>query len=255
MNIPLCWICGAAATTGEHKIKRSDLIRVHGKGDRFASANLNYLKSDDSVVQLRGPNSEHLKYPKILCAPCNNVRSQPWDQAYDTFIAYVEHSSEDILAERRLDFEKIFSKHASIQVRDLYKYFIKAFGCRIADAGGVVPDEMCAFLKDAIPEISVSICFAVSEDELVKPTAKRTTLKVGHIHITKGPDVPVRFAYSQRYRWLLSSYWFNWLPLGPVGEPWAGHSIGVDMGSFTASTLGGLITREDGTQFDWPGIE
>jgi len=26
-----CWICGAPATTGEHKTKQSDLIEAHGR--------------------------------------------------------------------------------------------------------------------------------------------------------------------------------------------------------------------------------
>ena len=92
-----CWICGSAATSSEHKIKKSDLIRVHGRGKEFAEASLNYLRGDDSVVILQGPDSKWVKWPDVLCAQCNNSRTQPFDRAYDKFIEYAVNSTRKLI--------------------------------------------------------------------------------------------------------------------------------------------------------------
>ncbi len=156
-----CWMCGDPATTGEHKVKRTDLERVHGRADAFRSANLNYLRSDASVVPLQGPNSKHVKYHRVLCGPCNSTRSQPFDHAYDTFAQYVEDRSDVLLSRRQIDFASVYGNGWREGQVNLFKYFVKALGCRIADAGKSVPNDLINFFKDRYPEKPLAICFSV----------------------------------------------------------------------------------------------
>ncbi len=250
-----CWICGAPATTGEHKIKRSDLQRVHGRGAQFQSARLNYLRSDGSVVPLQGPNSDHVKYRDVLCGPCNSAWTQPFDRAYDEFVAFVEGNSVQLLSRRQLDFEAIYEEDWRQKQADLFKYFVKAFGCRIADSGQPVPSDLKGIFSDRYPDLPFAICFAVDEDEIIRPAASQTRLGIGHLVLNEGNRSTARFAAASRYRWLLVSYWYNWGPYGPVGEPWHRDQQFVCIGSYTKAEAAVQIRRENGTLVEWPGVE
>lgn len=248
-------MCGDPATTGEHKVKRTDLERVHGRADAFRSANLNYLRSDASVVPLQGPNSKHVKYHRVLCGPCNSTRSQPFDHAYDTFAQYVEDRSDVLLSRRQIDFASVYGNGWREGQVNLFKYFVKALGCRIADAGKSVPNDLINFFKDRYPEKPLAICFSVHEDEIVKPKHQQTRLGIGHLVHSEGSGAEIRFASAGRYRWLLISYWYNWGPYGPMGEPWHRDQQFLCLGSYTAAESKVDIRREDGTFTHWSGIE
>ncbi len=250
-----CWLCGDPANTGEHKVKRSDLERVHGKGPKFASAGLNYLKSDGRVVPLQGPNSAHLKYQGVLCEACNNARTQNFDRAYDQFAAFVEANTEQLLARRQLDFQAVFGKDWREKQGDLFKYFVKSFGCHIADANREVPTDLCGIFDNRYPQLPFAICFAADEDEVAKPRELQTRLGIGHLVQTQGNTTTVRYASANRYRWLLITYWYNWGPYGPVGEPWHRDQQFVCLGSYTKAGADVQIRRDDGTLVQWPGIE
>jgi hypothetical protein len=250
-----CWICGNPATTGEHKIKRSDLQRVHGTGKDFRTANLSYLKSDSLIVPLQGPNSKHVKYQKNLCSPCNNAKSQPFDRAYDEFVEYVEANTDQLLMRRQIDFSAIYSTNWRESQINLFNYFVKSFGCRIYDAGKSVPTDLVNLFKDQYPDKSFAVCFAVDEAEIIKPRNLQTKLGIGNIVFADGADAEIRFAAAGRYRWLLISYWYNWGPYGPMGEPWHREQQFVCLGSYTEAESKTIIRRQNGTFVNWSGIE
>lgn len=250
-----CWICGDIATTAEHKIKRTDLQRVHGRGKQFTEAKLNYLRSDDRVVVLQGPDSAHVKYDGVLCAKCNNTRSQPYDRAYDSFIEFTESAREELLARRQFDFERVFGQSWREHQKDLYKYFVKAFGCRLVHAGETVPEPFKLILIDKVPDSGPFFCLSVAEHELSKPLAEQNTLRIGSLIHVPGAAGSPRYATSSRYRWLLVSYWYAWGPYGPVGQPWFGEQQFLSLGSYTPEDDAVEVARLDGTLVRWPGLE
>jgi len=250
-----CWICGNPATTGEHKVKRSDLERIHGSGSEFKSADLAYRKSDQSIVQLQGPNSKLVKYKHVLCGACNNARTQPFDKSYDRFVRFIESQTTALLSRRQLDFASIYGSSWRKQQAYLFKYFVKAFGCRIADAGQPVPNDLRKIFADQYPAQSFAICLAVDEDEVEKPAESRNRLGIGHLVHSTSEGAEIRFAASSRYRWLLVSYWYNWGPYGPVGEPWHTNQQFLCLGSYRKDDGQVKVQREDGSLFDWQGIE
>src|SRR5689334_9234505 len=83
-----CWWCGNAADSGEHKYKRTDLVREFGSGPwRGQSAVAQVV--GEKQRDLQSPGSARLKFSKVLCGTCNSARSQAFDQAYEQFAEYV----------------------------------------------------------------------------------------------------------------------------------------------------------------------
>ena len=161
----LCWICeDNIADTSEHALKKSDIVRAYGKG---SYRNLNIKQpihfKNGKETQLQGPNSEVIKNPKDLCKQCNNTLSQPYDRAYDIFIEYVINKSELILERRFIDFKEVYGEDFAIQQTNLFKYFIKSFGCRIyANPAFNVPHDLVDILRNDLIKFSTGLQITMS---------------------------------------------------------------------------------------------
>lgn len=230
-----CWICDATADSREHKIKRSDLVRAFGKDKAFREADLIYLRHDGKAVTLRGPNSEHVKYKPVLCAKCNNERTQPFDLAYDVFVEYIETNQVCVLKNRQIDFSHVYGNNWEHSQLQLFRYFAKAFGCRLADAGRDVPRDVRDLLFVAPFQTALWVCLAVDEDELRKSDKHAPTLRIGNI-ITNEPNRSfAKYTASCWYKWLLVSFWYGWGPYGPVGSKWCADCKCLFLGSYSES--------------------
>ncbi|QDG70205.1 hypothetical protein [Janthinobacterium tructae] len=246
-----CWICGNPATTAEHKIKKSDLVRVHGRGDSFTSASLNYLRSDDTVVILQGPDSKLVKWPNNLCAPCNNHKTQPIDRAYEKFIQYVDAHQADLLIRRQIDFESVYGDNWRIEQVNLFKYFAKTLGCKISGVGRQVPPDIIAVMNTEIFETALNVCIAVNEDEILKPAAEQAKLQTGNLIVSNVRHSCYASAYF--YRWLIFTFWYGWGPFGPVGSRWCADLQFVSIGSYSAAESTPNIGSTS-APISWPGF-
>lgn len=151
----LCWWCRSQpATTGEHKFKASDLTRMMSRGE------LLWGDSTGRIHGLRGKSAisrdRHgvVKFPKSLCAPCNNARSQPFDLAYDQYSNYL--AARQLHSRSGIDFKRIYGKTGWEQpVMNLGRYYGKHFGCQMVHQGIPVPDSLRDFLDGAsdMPDI------------------------------------------------------------------------------------------------------
>jgi len=248
-----CWICNEEADSREHKIKRSDLVRVFGQDAAFRSAGLRYFKHDGSIAVLQGPNSKHIRFERVLCSKCNSERTQPFDRAYDAFIQYVEGNRQSILKKRQIDFSCIDGDVWEESQLQLFRYFAKAFGCRIADAGRDVPIDIKKLLFTVPFQTALWVCLAVNEDELRKPEDSQTTLRIGNI-ITNEPNLTfAKYATAYWYKWLVVSFWYGWGPYGPVGGKWCADSQFIFLGSYSESIAKPTIRNGD-KKVQWPGL-
>jgi 5-methylcytosine-specific restriction endonuclease McrA len=107
-----CWICGNDADSGEHRIKKSDLITLHGKGPYKAGNSLVMIK-DGKQIPIQGPNSKYLKYTQNLCEECNNSTTQKYDIAYSKFVTHLNTNENEILKKSSL----ILSKSIAITLK------------------------------------------------------------------------------------------------------------------------------------------
>jgi hypothetical protein len=244
-----CWICNEDTDSGEHKIKRTDLVRVFGEDEPFRSAGLRYLKHDGSKAVLQGPNSKHVKFKRVLCSKCNNETTQPFDRAYDAFIQYVEGDRESILQKRQIDFSRIYGDTWEESQLQLFRYFAKAFGCRIADAGKEVPTDIKTLLFAAPFQTALWVCLAIDEDELLRPEGGQT-LRIGNI-ITNIPNLTfAKYATAYWYKWLMITFWYGWGPYGPAGGRWCADSQFIHLGSYSKSAAKPITIGEKKVQ--WP---
>jgi hypothetical protein len=82
------WCRQRPANSCEHKFKRSDLVREHGRGELRGERTMVKYGAEGSL-DIRSTKSGALKFRPSLCAECNNARSQQIDEAYDRFIGGV----------------------------------------------------------------------------------------------------------------------------------------------------------------------
>ncbi len=141
----LCWICAGIATTGEHLHKKTDVIAVFGNG--FAKR---VVRTDFAGIKkhIQGPSSKELMFRNSLCAKCNNETTQPYDRAYEKFADYVRMNLRSLTHKLEINTSLIFGKcDAKKQQQYLFRYFVKAFGCQLHDAGLPVPQILKDILK------------------------------------------------------------------------------------------------------------
>src|SRR4051812_41239366 len=104
-----CWWCGAPADSREHRLKKSDLVREFGKPPFTDLRTLTRFSGDDRH-DFSGPGSRLVQFQPSMCARCNNTRSQPFDVAWDRFVAYLADHEADVLKDRSLDLDAIFGR-------------------------------------------------------------------------------------------------------------------------------------------------
>jgi hypothetical protein len=230
-----CWICGSEADSSEHVFKKTDLIRAYGKGPYRGPSGIAHVR--EGVQRLvQGPNSKNVKYKRILCRSCNTTFSQPFDKAYDTFVRWLDQNDDIVLNRRFVDFADVYGSEFEVAQRNLYKYFAKAFGCRIINSGFKVPSDVVKLLGRDTFRTALRLTFAVNEDILIMPQFDRRGF------IGKGdliawaprsePTRPSGFTWDEHISWLTVCYWYNEPPDGRFGSTWIADSQFLYLGSF-----------------------
>lgn len=198
----MCWWCRERpATTGEHKFKATDLRRLMGCSDEL-------IWGDDSAQQsIRGKKGIKrdrygvIKFPKSLCAPCNNERSQSFDRAYDDFATFIVSKRPRSAA--GISLEGIYGASWPEDSLNLARYYVKHFGCRFVRNGIPVPSAMRAFLNgaDDMPDVHLGL---VTVDEVhVSPYSKGLSMS---------PDIVINDVDDNRIKgYAMAAY------IGPVG--------------------------------------
>ena len=190
---------------------------------------------EQEQTNIRGPKSSKLKYKKTLCARCNNERSQPWDNSYDVFTSWVLEHEEEILRRRLINFETVFGSKFPERQLNLFKYFVKSFGCRFVDAGIPVPPDLVNLLSLDRFVTALKISFAVNEGVLLLPKISRDGfLAKGRITAWHSDDSePSRgYNWDEALSWLTVNYWYGTAPDGELGCPWIANSKFLYLGSY-----------------------
>jgi hypothetical protein len=244
-----CWICGLPANSAEHRIKKSDLVTLYGAGS-YKGANALVLIKSGKEIPIQGPNSKHVKYGKSLCCKCNNEFTQPFDKAYEQFINYIRDNKNTILNKRFIDFNDVYGNNFEAYQRDLFKYFVKSFGCRLIDAGYPVPKDLQALLFKKSFLTRLTINFAVDEDLLLLKEISKTVGKgdlLARPRESQSPNSklskalewiktitkPPIYEWSEFFEWMIVSFWYNAIPDGKLGSFWIANSQFIYFGSYT----------------------
>ena len=155
-----CWWCGDKATTREHKFKHSDL-RLMATADDGTQDLSNVIKKSEFY---EGPlrtlkRGDEVKWGLNLCAPCNNVKSQPFDNAYHQFVRFLLANGDDLYRHDRLDWSDVYGPGWAAGAANLARYFVKQFGCMMATQQLAVPQDAVDFLNgvDRCPAIRLAL--------------------------------------------------------------------------------------------------
>lgn len=243
MTFP-CWICGAPADSREHKIKRSDLVRAFGQNGFREEGGVLHFIGGQLPSKLQGPDSKRIKYPPVLCGTCNSSRSQPWDRAYDTFIGWVFDNERQVAGCRHINLVDVFGEAEVVpSCLCLYKYFVKAFGCRLATAGFDVPAHLVASLAQSDFFTRLHLTFAVNTTVLAHPEALRDLHVLGGLVRLDSRSLGQmeRYSFQMHVRWLCIGFYFDVESTLAVGTPWACDSPFISLGEIAGPTLEQLI--------------
>jgi hypothetical protein len=228
-----CWICGDPADSAEHRIKKADLVRAYGRGPYQGDAAPVHFR-DGVATNLQGPGSLRVKYRPSLCQRCNTTATQPYDRAYDRFITWVIENETDILRKRLIDFRNVYGSDFEVGQLNLFKYFVKSFGCRLVDAGAQVPQDLIELFDQKQFKTKIRITFCVNEDTHL--------LSLGANFIGKGnlqafqsreakPTDDHRYEWSEHVSWLTVWYWYGRNSDLGLGAKWIADSRFIYLGS------------------------
>lgn len=166
----LCWWCGALSNSREHKVKRTDVNRIYGKGpyklEKLGIYNIG-LNSDNPPKPIQSSDSDYLKFEKCICQKYNNERSVPFGRAYDTFMDYVDKNLDNLKEESYIDVEKIYGRDYVEQKMNLFRYYSKHICCRLAINGYNIPLNIIQFLNRETSLKDINFQFQIKQYKIV----------------------------------------------------------------------------------------
>ena len=242
--LKLCWICGALADSREHIIKRSDFIRRYGNLPFRHIGGMLHFKGEKSR-NVPSSKSKILSYDPIICSTCNNKISQPWDKAYEIFEKWIFENSSSIFERRFIPLELVYGeKNFSYQCPNLYKYFVKSFGCRLASIDISVPKDLVDLLSQDYFLTKLRLCFAINKTTFAMlPEDRSNFLGVGDLMRVDSKSKGI----MEKYSWFINIGWLRiWflydldVPCG-LGAPWTSDSACLYIGEFESAALDTLI--------------
>lgn len=137
----VCWWCGGVADSREHRHKASILRRM------WSDEGLYLGREGEDLYTLRSWRSGAVKFGKVLCQACNNVRSQPFDRAYDVYAQFIQSNATRLSRAKSIDWREVYGADWQESARLLGCYAVKNFGCWLAE-GGFAPSEVFATFLD-----------------------------------------------------------------------------------------------------------
>ncbi|NMF90230.1 hypothetical protein [Aromatoleum petrolei] len=134
-----------------------------------------------------------------------------------------------------IDFEEVYGDGWEDSQRNLYKYFVKSFGCRLIDAETAVPEDMVELLSQAKFRTRLRLSFAVNEDILILPEKYRCGFIGKGDLLTwasrSAPSPDESFTWNEHVSWLTIYYWYNRAPDGAYGSEWIANAKFIYLGS------------------------
>ncbi|MGZ8225061.1 MAG: hypothetical protein ACXWT3_00290 [Methylococcaceae bacterium] len=158
-----CWICGDNANSGEHKIKASDLKSIFG---HVSPKKPLYFHNEKKRNQrILGIKADRLKFLKTICNHCNEVRTQPHDEAWKKLSNYLRIRQPLFCQNDLIYLNKPFPESPTQSMLNVHLYFIKLFGCMIVEHS--IPLDIKPFSQSILlgkPHSNVWLSFMTTQE-------------------------------------------------------------------------------------------
>jgi hypothetical protein len=131
------------ADSSEHKIKKSDLKALVGKGptQRDPLYIHTAVRKNRRIGSL---NADALKYAPSLCQYCNSTRTQVHDYAWQCLSESLRLRQQPIASGQFVRTNRIFPYDTRRAMRHVHLYLVKLFGCMIGE-GSVTQIDIAPF--------------------------------------------------------------------------------------------------------------
>ncbi|MGK0256521.1 MAG: hypothetical protein ACI81I_001139 [Arcobacteraceae bacterium] len=228
-----CWICGLEATTKEHKIKKSTLKNVYQ--EEFQNGNMLHFKNG-KYSKIQGIDSNKIKYQKSLCAKCNGEFTHPFDKSYEIFLNYIIKNNQQVSNLRIINFFDIFKEDFPIMQTNLFKYFMKIFGCDLIEYGHYVPQDLITLLNHEHFETRIKITFSINETFLTTSAPTKVLYGNGPL-VTTMQNLKFKNELDTKYRfeinlsYLRVNFFYNCCTDIGLGSDWIADKQYLYIGS------------------------
>lgn len=101
-------------------------------------------------IPIHSAKSNKLKTSKVICQRCNDTRTAKYDDAWTILCDSILENWEAIKRTRRFKLKAAFPGSVRRRSIDFHLYFVKLFGCRIADEN--MPIDLREFSKSVIEQ-------------------------------------------------------------------------------------------------------
>lgn len=166
----LCWICGNAAGTGEHKLKASDMRSEFGtvsqKNPLYYNSKLHKNARINSIKK-----SSIIKSTALICEECNTSRTSQDDRAWEAISEYLRSGRVCLRGGSTINLQKVFPGKTKSRMLNVHLYFVKQFGCAIKEFGIPIEiDNFSSAILNRTPHPNVFISFGSSNGILTGST-------------------------------------------------------------------------------------
>lgn len=223
-----CWICETnEANSGEHNIKKSDLKTLYPE----ISQKTPVLKRSNGVISrpIGSTKSDSFKYQKVICEYCNNSRTQPFDEGWETLSDHLSKNWGEISAQNRFKVNAIFPCNPQSNMIKVQLFFIKLLGCAIKESSNNNFDTktLSEALINSVEHENVYISFRSSD-------------KSSKGNYAANSDVQMSIGCNEEINYL---HWFYIVGSFAVDVIYTENPEGIDLnGAQKPSQIGEFIT-------------
>jgi hypothetical protein len=193
------------------------------------------------MSKIQGPNSDTLKYQPNFCGNCNSSTTQPFDVAYEKFMKWIYENESQVLKRRFIDFSDVYGETFEADQRNLYKYYVKSFGCRLNEAGIEVPNDLVDLLPKLKFQTGLRLTFWVNEAILEMPKIDRDPF-IGKGDLWKVSDDS--YTFNEHVSWFFVQHWYLSDPEPTLGSVWTANTQVVYLGAYNPFDEGSLPIAE-----------
>jgi hypothetical protein len=142
---------------------------------------------------VKGADASLMKFPPLLCEPCNNARTQPHDRAWEALVDRVLQTPTAWTSGSRLPIADAFGGAVRQSMLGIHLYFLKLLGCHATQHSVPLPiGEFAEAIRKGVAHKDVRLRFYAAPSN-----AGRRRIIVGNIHLVQleGATVAATWSY------------------------------------------------------------